>query len=165
MNTTDKMRNMASVYLSCGGKMLMLYRQGSRIVNDLWIASAGGHFEENELNEPRTCVLRELYEELSLTEDSLDCLHLRYITLRNCKGEVRQNFYFFAELKPAFADGLTSNEGELRWFDPSELSALDMPYSAKFMIEHYLSVGRHTDILYGGVSDGAGMIFTELREG
>lgn len=33
---------MTSVYLLQGGKMLLLYRQGSRVVNQVWIGSAGG---------------------------------------------------------------------------------------------------------------------------
>lgn len=36
------LRNMASVYISKGNKMLLLYRQGSRVVNDVWAGSAGG---------------------------------------------------------------------------------------------------------------------------
>lgn len=165
MKTTDKMRNMASIYLLCGDRILLLYRQGSRIVNDLWVASAGGHFEPEELNEPRICALREMKEELSLGEDALGELHLRYITLRNYKGEVRQNFYFFADLLPEHADGLTSNEGTLRWFGLDEIAGLEMPFSAKFMLEHYLAVGRYTDLLYGGVSNGTSIVFTELNEG
>lgn len=41
-----KLRNMTSLYLLCGNEMLLLYRRGSKVVNDLWIGSAGGHFEK-----------------------------------------------------------------------------------------------------------------------
>ena len=41
-----KLRNMTGIYLSCNGQMLLLYRQGGRVVSDQWIASAGGHFEK-----------------------------------------------------------------------------------------------------------------------
>ena len=61
-----KLRNMTGIYLSCNGKMLLLYRQGGRVVSNQWIASAGGHFEKEELNDPNACVLRELREELHL---------------------------------------------------------------------------------------------------
>ncbi len=44
-----RLRNMASVYISKGNKMLLLYRQGGRVVNDVWVGSAGGHFEKDEL--------------------------------------------------------------------------------------------------------------------
>ena len=93
-----KLRNMTGIYLSCGGQMLLLYRQGGRVVSDRWIASAGGHFEKEELNDPKVCVLRELKEELNLTEDDLENLKMRYIGLRCVNGEIRQNYYFFASL-------------------------------------------------------------------
>lgn len=77
-----KLRNMTSVYITKGDKMLLLFRQGGRVVNDTWVGSAGGHFEENELNDPRACVLRELREELGLGENHIRDLSLRYVTLR-----------------------------------------------------------------------------------
>ena len=48
---TAKLRNMTSLYIFKGDKALLLYRQGSRVVNDMWIGSAGGHFEPEELTE------------------------------------------------------------------------------------------------------------------
>ena len=65
-----KLRNMTGIYLSCKGQMLLLYRQGGRVVSNQWVASAGGHFEKEELNDPEACVLRELREELNLSERS-----------------------------------------------------------------------------------------------
>lgn len=79
--------------------MLLLYRQGSRVVNDVWIGSAGGHLEANELNDAKACVLREMREELGITENEIQNLRLRYVTMRRTKGEIRHNYYFFAELK------------------------------------------------------------------
>ena len=55
-----KLRNMTSVYITKADKMLLLFRQGGRVVNDVWTGSAGGHFEECELNDARACVLREM---------------------------------------------------------------------------------------------------------
>ena len=46
-----RLRNMASVYITNGDRMLLLYRQGGRVVNDVWVGSAGGHFEACELND------------------------------------------------------------------------------------------------------------------
>lgn len=59
-----RLRNMSSIYILYKNKFLLLYRQGSRVVNNVWTASAGGHFEENELNNAKACALRELKEEL-----------------------------------------------------------------------------------------------------
>ena len=50
---TAKLRNMTSLYIFKGDKALLLYRQGSRVVNDMWIGSAGGHFEPEELNDAK----------------------------------------------------------------------------------------------------------------
>lgn len=63
---TGKLRNMTSLYILKDDKVLLLYRQGSRVVNDKWVGSAGGHFEPEELNDARACVLREMKEELGL---------------------------------------------------------------------------------------------------
>lgn len=160
-----KLRNMTSIYITnkSKNKMLLLYRQGGRVVNNVWVASAGGHFEECELNDAKACVLRELEEELGLRESDIDNLSLRYVTLWRANGEIRQNYFFFAELNDVNKE-LVSNEGTSRWFDFSELSELEMPFSAKFVIEHYLKIGYGTDELYGGVADGEKVIFTKMPE-
>lgn len=58
MEMNGKLRNMASLYISKGNKMLLLFRQGGRVVNNVWVGSAGGHFESFELNDARACVLK-----------------------------------------------------------------------------------------------------------
>ena len=94
-----KLRNMTAIYLIKDDKVLLLFRQGGQVVNDVWTGSAGGHFEEFELNNATACVLRELNEELKLTPNDIDKLSLRYVTLRRTKGEIRQNYYFLQILK------------------------------------------------------------------
>ncbi len=125
------LRNMASIYLMNGNKNLLLFRKGSKIADNLWSASAGGHFEKNELNNPKACVLRELKEELSLTEEMISDLKLRYITLRMTNGEIRQNYYFFANFKNNLKEDIISNEGTCKWFDINGIASLEMPLSAK----------------------------------
>lgn len=159
-----KLRNMASVYITNADRMLLLFRQGGRVVNDVWIGSAGGHFEEFELNDARACVLRELEEELGLGACDIHDLSLRYVTLRRSKGEIRQNYYFFAALNHGVDDNFVSNEGISRWFDFSELSALEMAYTSKFVIEHYLKIGRKTNEIYVGVADGEKVVFITMPE-
>lgn len=159
-----KLRNMASVYITKGDRMLLLFRQGGRVVNDVWVGSAGGHFEPHELNDARACVLRELEEELGLKECDIHDLSLRYITLRRSKGEIRQNYYFFAVLDSGVDDELVSNEGISKWFDFSELGALEMAYTSQFVIAHYLETGRETDEIYVGAADGEKIAFTAIPE-
>ena len=158
------LRNMTAIYLLSGDKMLLLYRQGSKVVSDVWIGAAGGHFEKEELNDPKACVLRELKEELGITENMLRDLKLRYIVLRGAKNEIRQNYYFFAELKEEFMGEFSSNEGELRWFSFEELTELKMPLSTQFSLEHYLRAGRYDDKVYVGIADVEKVTFAELVE-
>ena len=61
-------------------------------------------------------------------------------------------------------DNLVSNEGISRWFAYAELPALEMAYTSKYVIGHYLKVGRGTDQIYVGVADGDTVVFTELPE-
>lgn len=131
-------------------------------MNNVWVGSAGGHFEACELNDAKACVLRELEEELGLKDSEIKNLSLRYVTLRRMKEEIRQNYYFFAELASRVDERLVSTEGICRWFEYSELPALEMPFTAKYVIEHYLQAGCKTDEIYGGVADGEKVIFTKM---
>ena len=156
------LRPMTGIYLLRDDRILMLHRHGSRVVDGLWVASAGGHFEQEEMKEPAACVLRELREELGLVPEQLHGLAMRYVTLRRVGAEIRQNYYFFAQLQEEIS--LSSNEGELQWVPLDEVMALEMPFSAKLMMEHYLSTGRYTTALYAGVTDDVMMHFAEMKE-
>ena len=94
-----KLRNMTSVYFVKEEEILCLFRIGSRVANNRYVGAAGGHFEPGEMRDPKACVLRELKEELGLSESDTEGLTLRYITYRLKDGEIRQNYYFFAHLK------------------------------------------------------------------
>lgn len=157
------LRPMTAIYITCGEKILLLYRIGSRVVGNSYTGSAGGHIEPEEYRTPEACVLRELQEETGLTADALDHIRLRYITMRRKDGEIRQNYYYFAELK----DGACvndSNEGRLEWHDMNKLDALPMPVTARHVVDHYLQCGRFTDALYGGLTTADGPVFAELAD-
>lgn len=145
-----KLRNMTSLYLSNDQGVLCLYRIGSRVADRMYIGSCGGHFEDGELNDPRKCILREMQEELGLTEADICGLTLRYITLRLKNGEIRQNYYFFACL--AEDRELKSTEGILHWVSWDNVQTLEMPGSAKHMLLHYRDVGQYTTTVYGGIT-------------
>lgn len=159
-----KLRNMTSIYLfDEDDRFLLLYRIGSRVVKKGYVGTAGGHFEFDELNDARKCVLRELEEETKLTLKDIENLKLRYVTLRYKNSEIRQNYYFFAKLKNNEIK-IESNEGVLKWFDYNDISNLEMPHTAKFVIEHYIREGRKNSKLYGGIAVQDGVEFTELKE-
>lgn len=157
-----KLRNMTSVYLVNDTGILYLYRVGSRVANNKYVGSAGGHFEKDELNDAKKCVLREMEEELGLREEEVVGLRLRYITHRLTNGEIRQNYYFFGRLKEE--RNLSSTEGKLRWVPYEEIPTLEMPVSAKDMILHYVNVGRFTEELYAGITEEDGTNFVVMRE-
>jgi len=160
-----KQRNMASVFLVSGERILLLFREGSRVANQRWIASAGGHFEPGEINDAEACALREMKEELGILPTQLSGLRLRYITLRNTGGEIRINYFFFAELSGGPELPLQSNEGRLQWFDLAQTAGLRQTFSGGAALEHYREVGRFDHALYAGVSDGEKVIFTKMAEG
>ena len=157
-----KLRNMTSVYLTGEQGILCLYRIGSRVANNKYIGSAGGHFEKEELNDAYRCVLREMHEELGITEADVEGLRMRYITYRLKDGEIRQNYYFFGKLKENRE--LNSTEGNLQWIPYDGFENLNMPVSAKHMILHYLSVGRFDDRLYAGITQARGTAFVPMEE-
>lgn len=128
-----KLRNMTAIYLLKGDRVLLLYRQGGKVVNNVWTGSAGGHFEKDELNDAKACVLRELKEELGVGQEGID-------------------------------ENLVSNEGVCKWFQLDEISTLEMPLTAKYVMEHYCKVGRFTDALYVGAACPGNMEFHELME-
>lgn len=109
---SNMLRNLAGIYITCEDKMLLLYRIGSRVVQPSW-CNIGGHFEEFELNDARACVLRELFEETGITESDIANLKFKYVTLRNKNNEIRQNYYFFADLEDKDFKLQYCNEGKL----------------------------------------------------
>ncbi len=91
-------------------------------------------------------------------------LQFYYITLRKTNEEIRQNYYFFAELKDDIDDNLCSNEGISKWFSIEELDALEMPLTAKFVIQHYSKSGHLTNSIYVGVATNDNVLFSDLLD-
>ncbi len=157
------LRNMTALYLLRGKEMLLLHRIGSRVVGNSYTGTAGGHFEKEELNDPKGCVLRELQEETGLTEEDIENLTMRYACFRLKNGEIRQNYYFFANLKDPDRS-LESNEGTLSWVSFADLQHYKMPHTAKYVLQHYITEGRFTEELYGCSTTEEGAVFTPLHE-
>ena len=161
--TDGKLRPMTAVYITRGEEILLLYRVGSRVVAPSY-CGVGGHFEKEELCDARACVLREMREEIGLVEEDLTDMKMRYVTLRLKNGEIRENYYFFAELRPGAEIAGTCGEGRLEWADMNSVLQRKMPHTAFYMLEHYLKEGRYTDLLYGGVTTENGVVFTPMQE-
>lgn len=158
------LRNMAGMYITDGEKMLLLYRIGSRVVQPSW-CNVGGHFEEYELNNPKACVLREVFEETGINESDIANLKLKYVTLRNKNNEIRQNYYFFADLSNKHLKLKDCDEGMLEWVEIGKMLERDMPFTAKEVLKHYLSIGKDDENIYAGVVAEKQVVFTELLDG
>ena len=153
------LRNMTSLYIVLENGILLLLRN-SGIAKDLYTGTAGGHFEPAELNDPLSCILRETKEELGLKPDDFSEIALRYIALKAVPGEVRQNYYYFARLKdPHKAEHLVSKEGKLTFVEFNRISDFAMPFCPKFVLDHWLAVGRFDEKLYGGAAEESDLKF------
>lgn len=157
-----KLRNMTSIYILNNGKILLLYRIGSKVVKQPSWCGIGGHFEESELNDPRACVLRETYEEIGVKENDLDDIELKNITLRLVEDEIRQNYYFFANLGEDELLITECSEGILEWVEIDKVLERDMPFTAKAVLNHYFKEGKDTNLIYAGVAMETDVVFTKL---
>ena len=146
----NKLRSMTSIYIINNDEILLLYRKGSRVLNELWIGSARGHFNDNELDKPYECIVRELNEELKIELKDIKNLNLRFITLRKVNNEVRQNYYYFAELNEIFDRDIESNEGDLKWFNIDELPFDEMPITSREVLKHFMKHRNISDNIYCG---------------
>ena len=155
------LRNMTSLFFVEEEGLWCLFRRGSRVANNKYVGACGGHFEESELSSPESCVLREMAEELGLTRSDIEGLTLRYVTVRYMGHEIRQNYYFFARLTGE--KQLQSTEGDLRFFTWEQLKSIDMPVSARHMMDHYLEVGRLDENRYAGITEPGGSRFVKLQ--
>ncbi|WP_427893176.1 NUDIX domain-containing protein [Kribbella sp. GL6] len=134
-------RHLTSLYLVRDGRVLLLYRRGSRAIADSWVG-IGGHLEPSELANPTAAALRELHEELGITPDQLTDLALRYVAVRDTGAEIRTTYYYTADLDATATVPTVCAEGDLAWFDLGEDPRLDMPVTARIAFTHWLAVGR-----------------------
>ena len=98
---------------------------------------------------------REAPEDKELAGKLLACSEANY-------QQNGQNYYFFADLTVDIQGAPASNEGITQWFPMNELQNLPMPFTARHMIDHYISTGRFDDLLYGGIASGDSIMFQKL---
>lgn len=162
------LRNLATIYIFSGNKILMMYRIGSRVFKGALWAGIGGHFENDELNDPTKCVLRELFEETGITRNDIDNLKLKYITTRMATDEIRQQYIYFADLSNHNVNILPCDEGEISWIKMNRILDLKMSFTNGECLKHYFNVCKNNDDIYSGVvnvlEDIPSMNFILLRD-
>ncbi|WP_241998087.1 NUDIX domain-containing protein [Kribbella sp. VKM Ac-2500] len=135
------------MFLVRDGQVLLLYRKGSRAIDDSWVG-IGGHLAPGEIDDPAAGVLREVEEEIGVVPDQICDLALRYVSLRDTGSELRHTYYFTATLRPDVPVPADCAEGDLRWFDLAfDPSDLEMPPTAQIAFGHWLREGRHDEAL------------------
>jgi 8-oxo-dGTP diphosphatase len=129
--------NGAAAFLRKGGCYLLMKRADNRsFAPGLW-GGVGGKFEQGELNNPQTAVLREIREETGIVVNDIANLTLRYIIMRRNGDVIWQSYIYFGETNTE--PSVVTDEGELHWIPEGEL--LKRPFTVTFthMLRHYLA--------------------------
>jgi 8-oxo-dGTP diphosphatase len=131
---------MTTVFLHDDERVLLLHREGSRVIEDSWVG-IGGHVDPGE--DVRDAALRELAEEVGLHEADLCDLRLRYTATRDTGEETRTVHYSTARLAGGVGAPTTCTEGPLKWFAlADDLSDLPMPPTGRIVFDHWQRIGR-----------------------
>lgn len=162
------LRNMTSIYIMHRDRVLLMHREGSRVFSGSLWCGVGGHFEPDELNTPKQCVLRELEEETSIREKDIAGLALRYITMRKKGNEIRQQYIYFATLATEGIALGACDEGTLHWVERSALWKLTMSFTNMQCLRHYFARDAKDGRAYvGAVRANEGVpeiVFTPLED-
>ncbi|WP_010250985.1 NUDIX domain-containing protein [Acetivibrio cellulolyticus] len=148
-----KLRNLTVVYIFDQNRILMMHRFASKVSNVPYWTGIGGHFEENELNDPQKCLLRELFEETGIEVNSIEKLNLKYIVLNNVGHEIQQQYVFFAQLKNKHVKLIDCTEGHAVWIDAAHVFGLHMSYTNTAILKHYFNIGLNSKKMYVGISE------------
>lgn len=105
-------RQMTSILLYRNDEILLLHRDGSRVIDDSWVG-IGGHVENHESSHPQLGALRELNEEVGLRLDDGAPIPV------TCTEGTLQWFSIHADL-----------------------AGLRMPPTARIVLDHWLQFGR-----------------------
>lgn len=152
---TGYQRNSFTVFLVNEGRILVKCI-GNKLISPSWFASGGG-FDNDNL----AYIRHKMFCEYGVTVDDLEEPKLRYVTLRYTEGELRQNFFFFAETKNDLNIPFIGND---KWVPFMELLEMEMPKTVQGVLKHYLEIGRSNERVYCGVVKQKGLAISELEE-
>lgn len=143
------LRILSGAFIIEGNNYLMMKRATTKkIAPGMW-GGVGGHAEPNELNNPKSTCLREIYEETGLDEKNFENLDLKYIIVRRNKSEITLIYYFIGFSKTKCFEDKTQ-EGKLFWVNEIEILDRPMSFEVRSMIEHYLKIGFKSNIINVG---------------
>lgn len=151
MNDKIILQNFANAFLINNGNYLIMKRSpNKKLIPNKW-AGIGGHIEPDEMNDPISACLREVYEETGITKEHIFNLRLKYIILRRAKNIIRQNYVYFGETD--VTDIVGNDEGTLHWIDEPELLNKDFTQTFKEMLKHYFLADKYEERVIIGVAE------------
>ena len=144
-------RLLASAFLICGDRLLLMRRASNRKLFPGRWAPIGGHLEAYEINDPRITCIREIREETGLAENQVIDLSLKYLVLRRRDNEIRTQYMYFGST--SHEDVGKTEEGELCWVQLDTAMDLNVSATTRFALKHYLRLGVRTVCVYVGTMD------------
>lgn len=142
-----KFRNIATAFLMNKDDVLLMERsETNKRMSGFWYG-VGGHIEPEEINDPYSAVLREIYEETGLKKDNVENLKLKYMLLRREGDETVINYLYFGRTNTRAI--LQNDEGTLHWIPKAEVMNRKFIDVLKLALEHYFKNEKNDDVIVG----------------
>ena len=129
--------------------LLMKRSDNNKRMPGFWYG-VGGHLEKDELNNPRSACLREIFEETGINENQIIDLKLKYILLRRSNDETVINYIYFG--RSSTKEVAENDEGTLHWINKDSMLNHNFIDALRLALTHYLESGEGMeDVLVGVV--------------
>lgn len=126
--------------------LLMERSETNKRMSGFWYG-VGGHVEPEEINDPYSAVIREIYEETGLKDYNVENLKLKYMLLRREKDETVINYVYFGRTNTKMV--LQNDEGSLHWIPKQEAMNRKFIDVLKLALEHYFADEKNDEVMVG----------------
>lgn len=126
--------------------LLMERSETNKRMPGFWYG-VGGHVEPEEINDPYSAVIREIYEETGLKDYNVENLKLKYMLLRREKDETVINYVYFGRTNTKMI--LQNDEGSLHWIPKQEAMNRKFIDVLKLALEHYFEDEKNDEVMVG----------------
>ncbi len=126
--------------------LLMERSETNKRMPGFWYG-VGGHVEPEEINDPYSAVIREIYEETGLKDYNVENLKLKYMLLRREKDETVINYVYFGRTNTKMV--LQNDEGSLHWIPKQEAMNRKFIDVLKLALEHYFADEKNDEVMVG----------------
>lgn len=126
--------------------LLMERSETNKRMPGFWYG-VGGHIEPEEINDPYSAVIREIYEETGLKDYNVENLKLKYMLLRREGDEAVINYLYFGTANTR--NVLQNDEGTLHWIPKEEAMNRKFIDVLKLALEHYFEDEKNDEVMVG----------------